>query len=154
MHTVGSDVGFLDQVDDNDLALKLAARRAEIGAGPFTEQSVLERRRELRAAAHLLGLAASFQSAHAQAEPSPSPVWLVLSARREEFFTAVGLGATEAGATQARLYGQVADEIMLAGSHLDVCQRCMIGDVIAFNAMLGRVLSNDAHGQGDTQAPK
>jgi len=160
LHGIGLDLAFLEDADDADLGVKLASRRAELGLAPFTERSVLEQQRELRASTHLLGLAAAYQSqADAQNYPklakllsrvttatpttlsSASPVWLVLAAAREEFFVnSAGLTKEEASSNTARLYGSIADELTVPGDHLDVCSRCMIGDVEAFKRMLERAL--------------
>jgi len=142
MHGFDLDLTFLDEVADADLGMKLAARRAELGLVPFTEQSVLERQRELRAATHLLTLAASFQSEAAAIPPAVARVWLALSANRVDFFASnAGLSAEEAGRTTALRYGQIAREITVPGTHLEVCQRCMIGDLEAFNELLNLALS-------------
>jgi len=142
LHTIDRDVAFLGEVQDADLGVRLAARQAELGLAPFTETAVLERQRELRASTHLLDLAAYFQShgAGSYKIQSPVPVWLTLAAERQAFFTEVGLTADEAGAAAARLYGNLADEVSVPGSHLEVCQRCMVGEVDDFNIMLCRAL--------------
>uniref|UniRef100_A0A6T8CXT1 Carrier domain-containing protein n=1 Tax=Prymnesium polylepis TaxID=72548 RepID=A0A6T8CXT1_9EUKA len=166
MHTIGSDLDFLNETDEADLGVRLAARQAEVGLTPFSEGAVLEQQRELRATAHLLGLAARYQS-ESHALPSTvggllsrvasrfrsrsssdggeqaTRVWLALSAQREDFFmTNAGLTREEASADTARLFGNIVEEIALPGTHIEVCQRCMIGDVDAFTAMLRDALGN------------
>jgi thioesterase domain-containing protein len=152
LHTTGLDLSFLQEVDDADLGIKLAARRTELGLAPFTERAVLEQQRELRATAHLLDLTTRFQSrmggdsasssASAHAISSTSPIWLVLATAREEFFVSAGLSPSEASADMARLYGEIAEEITLTGSHLDICSRCMIGESQVFITMLQRALQD------------
>jgi len=147
MHAFESDTAFLDDVNDDDLGVALAARRAEVGLTPFSPASVLERQRELRVTAQLLDLAAQFQAAPTErmARRSAVDVWLALATDRERFFIEnAGLTHEEASANTARQYGDLAEEIVVEGNHLEVCQQCMVGQHAAFNAMLVRACASGA----------
>jgi len=162
LHLIGLDLDFLEGVDDADLGMKLAARRSELGIAPFTERSVLEQQKELRAAKHLLDLTAAYQSqtdaqssstslvdkarrkarekifgATPTASASACPVWLALADGRERFFTeTAGLTKEESSRETALLYGSIAEEISLPGGHLEACASSMVGGSEAFNRML------------------
>jgi len=144
MHTIGADLSFLNATDEGDLGVRLAAREAEVGLTPFSERAVLEKHRELRATAHLMDLAARYQyrSHTPEGNQQSTPVWLALAAEREDFFMSnAGLTREEAGADTARLLGSISHEITLPGTHIEVCQRCMIGEVDSFTDMLRSALS-------------
>uniref|UniRef100_A0A7S2HJZ0 AB hydrolase-1 domain-containing protein n=1 Tax=Haptolina brevifila TaxID=156173 RepID=A0A7S2HJZ0_9EUKA len=156
MHSIGFDLDFLEEVGDGDLAMKLAARRAELGLAPFTEQTVLENQRELRATTHLLNLATAYQTQPKLSIPSTeSRVWLTLSEGRPDFFLKAGLTAAEASPAAAQKYGSIAQELIVPGGHLEVCQRCMIGDMVAFNELLQRAMDEGSgHDASDAASSK
>ena len=68
---------------------------------------------------------------------------LILSTGREEFFVeSAGLTSIEASADTARLYDNIVQEVVVAGSHLEVCQRCMLGEVDEFQTILRRMAAS------------
>jgi hypothetical protein len=145
----------------------LAQRFADVGLAPFTATSVAERTQEVTVTMHLLDRTVAFfcsavsaPSARAFAcltsvagqnwlQVTPlgkhtSPVGVVWASERESFFMGTfELSAEEVSIASAkRVYGDVVDELEVAGSHTPVCARCLIGDVPAFNEWFCNLLAN------------
>ena len=130
--------------DDADLGCQLAAFAADLGLAAFTPAAVRDRQRELRATTHMIDLAAMFTAQEdGTADDIDCKVCLSTASEREDFFMNVcHLTLAESEAATARLYGDVVEELTLSGTHMDVCARCVTGDVDAFNALLRRRLCN------------
>ena len=148
LHSVGAhDVDFLlsEDVLEEDLAVILAVKRAELGRVEWTMAAVQEQRKELRAATVLLGLVSDFDVRPwlpKSLEPCSS-VFLVLASEREAFLVTSGRTPIQSSSDRARLYSpgqQCSAELLMRGSHIDVCERCMLGADESFNAQLRLVL--------------
>jgi len=132
------------EVAEADLVLLLADRDVELGRAPFTSAILWERQRELRAATHLLDLAAAFTGQDAGPGGGLAcRVCLVVASEREAFFTKkTFLKPAESSVATARRYGHIVEELEVPGTHLAVCSRCVTGDADEFNAVL-RNLAHD-----------
>ena len=78
----------------------------------------------------------------AENKPPPTAPWrtlLVLASERVQFYAplqAIGVTAETAGAETARLYGNIAYELTLEGTHLAVVQQCASAEDVHFMDML------------------
>jgi len=73
--------------------------------------------------------------------PGLDRVCLVVADDREQFYmSSADLTREESSTATARLYGNVVEELVVQGTHMDVCTRCMTADVNQFNSMCRRWL--------------
>ena len=111
--------------------------------GGMSAQSVLDITRQVHVIEYYNRAVRRLVEGHNQVGKYDGEVLLVLGSKRQEWFGPHGpyrLPVETASYEQARLYGNVVLELMVPGTHNEVCAKCGNNQCPEFTAMLLRYL--------------